>query len=376
MTAERCISGYEATTPEGVTPRFVGLNAPSKKRAGSGQHTCQGLYWALEGTAPKIAFIATHYNADFSEHYLAGHLAARGYGFLGWNTRFRGLEDLFILEPAVEDIGMGVRWLKEVAGVEKMILVGNSGGGSLMAAYHHKTKEDTSLIKGDAFLFLNAHTGRPDVFSKWLDPALLDENNPTKIDPTLDMYNKANGPPYSQEFIKRYRAAQIERSHRITEWVKKELRRLNDAGIPDRVFPIHRTMADLRFTDGTIDPSDRPVPSCYLGDPEQANRGIGLAGRASTLRNWLSMWSLKDSKIKFDVFAANWNIPSIVIQGTADAGVYNSDARSIFDNIVTEDKELHFVSGGHYFDESPEYIIVVLDLITKWVDKRFPGAKA
>ncbi|KAH8731612.1 Alpha/Beta hydrolase protein [Phaeosphaeriaceae sp. PMI808] len=354
MSAEKIVSDHEATVPEGVSPRFIGLNAPSKKQSAHGQHTCQGLYWTLEGKAPTIAFLATHYNADFSEHYLAGHLAACGYGFLGWNTRFRGLEDLFILEPAVEDIGVGCRWLKDVAGVKKVILIGNSGGGSLMAAYHAKSQEDASLVRVDAFIFVNSHTGRPDVFSKWLDPSVIDEDDPVKTDPRLDMYNSSNGPPYSQEFIKSYRAAQIERNHRITEWAKKELQRLNDAGIPDRIFPIHRTMADLRFTDAAIDPSDRPVPSCYFGDPTQANRGIGLAGRSSSLRTWLSLWSLQESKIKFEVFAANWNIPTAVIQGTADVGVFNSDARSIFDSLVTEDKELHFVPGGHYFDDSQE----------------------
>ncbi|KAF4345541.1 alpha beta hydrolase [Fusarium beomiforme] len=373
MSAERIASGFEPTAPEGVSPRFVGLDAPSKKRSPSGQHTCQGLYWTLKSKTPTIAFVATHYNADFSEHYLAGHLAANGYGFLGWNTRFRGLEDLFILEPALEDIGVGVRWLKEVAGIEKVILIGNSGGGSLMAAYHAKSQDDASLVKADAFIFVNSHTGRPDVFSNWLDPAVVDEDDPVKTDPTLDMYNPANGPPYSPDFIKRYRAAQIERNHRITEWVKKELQRLNKAGIPDRLFVIHRTMADLRFTDTTIDPSDRPANSCYFGDPAQANRGIGLAGRTSSLRTWLSLWSLRDSNIKFNVFAAKWNnTPSAVIQGTSDVGVFNSDARSIFDSLETEDKELHFVPGGHFFNDSQEVFDGALKLIVSWVAKRFP----
>ena len=82
-----------------------------------------------------MAFIATHYNVDFSEHYLGDYMAQRGYGFLGWNTRFRGNEAFFILEHALIDIGVGVRWLKEQAGVERVVILGNSGGGSLMGAY-------------------------------------------------------------------------------------------------------------------------------------------------------------------------------------------------------------------------------------------------
>ena len=62
-------------------------------------------------------------------------MATRGIGFLGWNTRFRGFESSFLLDHALVDIGVGVRWLREVQGVETVVLLGNSGGGSLMAAY-------------------------------------------------------------------------------------------------------------------------------------------------------------------------------------------------------------------------------------------------
>ena len=79
--------------------------------------------------------IATHYQIDFSEHYLADYMATRGVGFLGWNTRFRGYESSFLLDHALVDIGVGVRWLREVQDIETVVLLGNSGGGSLMAAY-------------------------------------------------------------------------------------------------------------------------------------------------------------------------------------------------------------------------------------------------
>ncbi|EUA16122.1 hypothetical protein I553_1097 [Mycobacterium xenopi 4042] len=85
--------------------------------------------------------IATHYQIDFSEHYLADYMATRGIGFLGWNTRFRGFESSFLLDHALVDIGVGVRWLREVQGIETVVLLGNSGGGSLMAAYQSQAVE-------------------------------------------------------------------------------------------------------------------------------------------------------------------------------------------------------------------------------------------
>ena len=123
-----------AGTP-GVIREFVGLPSPTARRAGAGGHPCQGLYHRGVGRKPKAAVIAVHYQIDFSEHYLADYLATRGIGFLGWNTRFRGFESSFLLDHALVDIGVGVRWLRDTQAVETILLLGNSGGGSLMAAY-------------------------------------------------------------------------------------------------------------------------------------------------------------------------------------------------------------------------------------------------
>ena len=76
----------------GVVREFIGVSSPTARRAGAGGHPCQGLYHRGVGRKPKVAVIATHYQIDFSEHYLADYLATRGVGFLGWNTRFRGFE--------------------------------------------------------------------------------------------------------------------------------------------------------------------------------------------------------------------------------------------------------------------------------------------
>ena len=119
-----------------VEARFVSSVSPTAPRIMAGGHPCQGLYWTPKGTPrPRTALIAAHYNVDFAEHYFAPYVASRGFGFLGWNTRYRGFEDQFLLEHALIDISVGVRWLIEQAGVETVVIFGNSGGGSLMGAY-------------------------------------------------------------------------------------------------------------------------------------------------------------------------------------------------------------------------------------------------
>ncbi len=193
----------------GVTREFVGMDSPTARRAGSGGHPCQGLYHRGVGRKPKVAMIAIHYQIDFSEHYLADYMATRGIGFLGWNTRFRGFESSFLLDHALVDIGVGVRWLREVQGVETIVLLGNSGGGSLMAAYQaqavdpHVTPLEgmrpaaglTDLPPADGYVASAAHPGRPDVLTAWMDASVVDENDPSQPIPISTCSTSATGRP-------------------------------------------------------------------------------------------------------------------------------------------------------------------------------------
>ena len=365
-----------------VERQWISVASPTLGRAGHGSFPCQGVYHRRAGGAPPTtAFIATHYNVDFAEHYLAAFLATRGYGFLGWNTRYRGNEAYFLLEHALIDIGVGVRWLREQGGVERVVLIGNSGGGSLMGAYQSQAStpnitpaRDTELppdvlelSPADLYVSLNAHPGRPEVLTAWLDPSVVDELDPLSVDAELDMFDLRHGPPYAPEFVERYRTAQVARNERITDWALAELDRLAGAGVRDRVFNLHRVWADLRFNDLTLDPSDRRI-GCYQGDARRANYGPLGIGRTSTLRSWLSMWSLRESQCRGAPHLARITVPSLVVQSTADRGVYLSDAHAIHDALGATDKELHLIPGEHYFEDGGRDDVA--DLIAAWVDRQ------
>lgn len=369
-----------------ISKTFVSSTSPGADRAGAGGNPCQGVYYTPEGAKPRVAMIATHYQIDFSEHYLADLMAERGIGFLGWNTRYRGYEWLFNLDQALVDIGVGVRWLKEQAGVEHVVLLGNSGGCSLMAAYHSQAVEPCvrpardmapapggdDLIPGDAFVSLAAHLGRPDVLTAWMDAAVLDEHDPTLTDPELDLFDPQNGPPYSAEFLERYRDAQVARNNRITKWAKAELARVNAMGYYDRHFNVARTFADPRMVDPDLEPTSRPAGECYRGDTGAANRGDRGIGGETTLRNWLHMWSLEESQCRAEPHLAKLTAPAIVINADGDAGVFPSDADRIFAAIASADKERVDLPGDHYFRGIDGARDTVADVVTEWVNKRFP----
>ncbi len=364
-----------------IVSEFVGLPSPVVGRAGAGGHPCQGIYHRPAGARPSTALIATHYNVDFSEHYLASFMAEREYGFLGWNTRFRGAEAHFLLDHALAEIGVGVRWLREIAGVERVVLLGNSGGGSLMAAYQSQAIEPNvtpvagmrplvaieELPAGDAFIALAAHTGRPEVLTAWLDPSVTDETDPLSVDRALDPFDTGNGPPFSAEFQQRYRAAQRARNERITDWALASLAALAGTRARDRLFNLYRTWADLRMIDPSIEPSDRRANWCYLGEPVKANYGVFGIGTLSTLRSWLSMWSLRTSQCTAAPHLARITVPSLVVQATADTGVYENDAHGLFDALAATDRQFATINADHYLLEPAGARTEAADLIAAWL---------
>jgi pimeloyl-ACP methyl ester carboxylesterase len=371
--------------PDSVDRTFVALDSPTGHVNGAGFHPCQGVWHTPRGLTPKTAVIAAHYSVDFSEHYLAPLLAARGMGFLGWNTRYRNNESWFLLEHALVDVGAGVRWLREESGVDTVVLLGNCGGGSLMAAYQSQAADPTlepagagarlraalaALAPGDLYVSLQAHPGRPEVLTNWLDPSVTDESDPLSRHRTLDMYDPGNGPPYSDAFVARYRAAQVERNDRITQWVRAELDRLERAGASDRNFNVHRTWADLRFMDPALDPSERAPARCLAGDPAWANASpFGIAA-SSSLRTWLSMWSRRDSQCRGAPHLPQITVPALVVQSTADVSVFPSDARAIFDALGSKDKALVWVEGDHYLQSPDGVRDDVAARLAAWVTDR------
>jgi hypothetical protein len=203
-----------------------------------------------------------------------------------------------------------------------------------------------------------------------MDGSVIDETDALATDPTLDPFDPRNGPPFSPDFVRRYRAAQVARNHAITDWVEAEFRRVRAAGFRDRPFAVMRTWADLRMVDPTLEPTKRPVNQCYAGLPAQANRSANGIAAACTLRNWLSMWSLRHAQTRAEPHLALIGNQALVINAEQDSGVYPSDAQRIFDALATTDKTLRPINSDHYFT-TPGARSEQADVIAKWIAKRW-----
>ncbi len=323
---------------------------------------------------------------------MSNALARAGHHVIYANSRYRGVDSALIMEKVVQDLGAAMRDARERLGYRNVILGGWSGGGALSLYYQQQAQHATvtatpagdppdltrlDLPPADGVMLLAAHVSRHGTLTEWIDPAVVDESDPTRRDPELDLYDPRgpNRPPYSADFLARYRAAQIARNRRITAWVKDELAGLRGRGeeLLERAFVVHGTMADPRWLDPTIDPNDRTPGRCYLGDPRIVNMGpVGLA-RFSTLRSWLSQWSLDDALGDGPRCAADLTVPTLVIGNSADDACTPSHTQRLFDAVGHADKELHTIPGAtHYYSGAAQvpHLNAAVERITTWMGER------
>lgn len=316
-------------------------------------------------------------------------LARAGFHVIYCNSRYPGVDYALIMEKVAIDLGACVRDAKERLGYRRVILGGWSGGGSLSAFYQAEAENPTvtqtpagdppdltaaGLTPADGLMFLAAHVSRARTLTEWMDPSIRDESNPDARDPELDLYDpdNPNQPPYADAYIEHYRAAQIARNRRITSWVKDKLGDLRAAGRPNEefAFVVHGTMADPRFVDPALDPSDRKQRWCYLGEPRLVNNSpVGLA-RFSTLRSWLSQWSLDDSNADGERCTARVSVPVLVIGNLADDAATPSHTHRLYDAVSHEDKELLEIPGAtHYYIGQKDKLAEAIEKIGGWLDR-------
>ena len=318
-------------------------------------------------------------------------LADAGFHVLCPGSRYARNDSALIMEKVVLDLGAWIRHAREVLGYEKVVLVGWSGGGSLSLFYQAEAEAPSitqtpagdpvdltsaDLTAADAVIFIAAHLSRAETLTEWLDPSVLDETDPDRRDPEFDIYSPdcPHQPPYAPEFVARFRAAQVARNRRITDWCLETLETLRARGGAEveRAFVTHRTMCDLRWRDLTLDPNGRRPDWTYMGHPETVNVGpVGLA-RYSSLRSWLSQWSYDLSNAKGPKNAARIRrTPVLQIVNGADDAVPASHNPTIRDALATPDSTyVEIGEATHYYLGQPDKLATCIDTVRDWCSAR------
>ena len=302
-------------------------------------------------------------------------------------SRYPKNDSALIMEKVVFDLGQHIRHAREDLGYKKVILVGWSGGGSLSLFYQAQAESPSithtpagdeydltraGLHPADGIIFIAAHLSRAETLTEWIDPSVKDELHPDDRDRELDIYaaDAPHRPPYLADFVARFRAAQQARNRKITSWVLETLEMLkkrND-GEMERGFVVHRTMCDVRWLDSTIDPSGRRPNWCFLGDPRVANSAPAGLGRFSTLRSWLSQWSIDYSNAKGAVNAARIHkTPVLQIVNEADDAVPATHNPVSHQARATPDRELiNIIGATHYYVGQPDQLAQCISSVIDW----------
>jgi len=337
----------------------------------------------------KSVVIFMHPTGGGSYLPMLNSLAKQGIDTVWCDSRYRGTDSALIMEKVLIDLGQCIKHLKEVLNYEKVILGGWSGGGSLSLFYQSQAERTSitetpagdpidlvseNFIPADGVMLIAAHESRHRTFTEWIDGSVLDENNPEKRKLELDIYNKdnLNQPEYSSDFIKAYRHSQIQRNRNITAWVQEKLNDFKKKGENNREFGfvVHRTMADPKWLDASIDPNGRKPNWCFLGEPEIVNNSpIGLA-RFCSLRSWLSQWSYDLAQGDGIKSAENISVPTLVIGNTADDGITPSHTHNLYNAVGNENKELVWIQdANHYYFGQPEKAQESAKTCNRWLQE-------
>lgn len=356
--------------------------------AGSqGKTFLEGQRLVPRGVASDTVYLFMHPATTLNLLPMPTALAEAGLHVLCAGSRYAKNDSALIMEKVVYDLGQYIRHAREALGYRKVVLVGWSGGGSLSLFYQAQAERPSithtpagdaydltaaKLERADGVVFIAAHLSRAETLTEWLDPSVKSELDPDERDPELDIYaaDARHRPPFSAQFVARFREAQRARNRRITDWALDRLEYLKrkSDGEMERAFVVHRTMCDVRWIDPAVDPNGRKPNWCYLGDPRVANAAPAGLARYSSLRSWLSQWSYDKSNAKGPANAARIrSTPVLQIVNGADDAVPATHNPAIRAALATPDKEYVEIEGAtHYYAGQPAQLEKCIRTVRDW----------
>jgi hypothetical protein len=371
----------------------------------------------------KTVALLMHPRGDMQRHYAVPALLEGGIAAWGQAGRYINNDVNLIHERILLDVAAAIRQLKD-RGFERIVLLGNSGGGALYSFYQAQAAtpppgrlRDTAagdpcdlngfeMPPADGIIQLATHLGQGKLMLSIIDPSVTEESDPLSRDPSLDMYDPRNGfqrlpapSRYSPEFLTRYEAGQRARVARIDAvcrehvgewnyWLAKlgaedfdglpveEKQRIERRALAGRYFAVHRTEAHPGYTDPLLWPSRRAIGSFFSPRPDVFNYLEAGFGKYQTPRAWLSTWSGLSSRASTLDCLPRIVVPTLVVAYSGDNAVFNYHTNAIAESSPAADKEHHTVPGDHLGygpkgmgDRSGQR--AALEIIVPWIQKRF-----
>lgn len=367
-----------------------------------------GVLYRPEGGSnlSRIAVLVMHSDEDYLDCPTGPELAKRGFTVLCANVMVK--EGLFFNQPdKMKAVKTAILYLRCCSGVERIVLMGHSGGATLMTAYQCIAENGVKVFQGsekiiphpdcedlppaDGIMLFDANWGNAAMQLFSLDPAVTDEQRGTHLDPSLNLFNPENGfdpsgSTFPAEFIQRFQKAQGARNNRILAHALERLDAIKRGEglyaddeplvIPgaDQNFMNNKLYAqDIRLMSHTKQPhklihadgsiSEEIIRSVRIPEnPVSLTGSLGEGGRIMTVMNYLTSYAVRtldDYGYGEDgVRGIDWDssyccpvgnvtkihVPLLVMGMTAGWEYLASE--TIYDQAASTDKDIAFVEGA------------------------------
>lgn len=362
----------------------------------------------------KIAVLVMHsdenyasYKTDRYSTFPTGpELAKRG--FYCMNANMPSKEGFYWSQPEkMLAIKTYIEYLRSIDGVEKVVIMGHSGGATTTSAYQAIAENGVEVFQGpekivphpdvgklppaDGVMLLDPNWGNAICQLCSLDPAIVDERSGMKINEDISLYNEKNGfdPDdfkYTEEFLTRFVKAQGERNMRILNYALERyhaIERGEGMYIDDEPLVIPAAAQGV-FNNKTFHTPNR---FAHTAKPHKVIHGDGSireeiaktllttrigktytpfleAARIFTVKNYLTSYAIRTEE-NFgygadSMWGVDWDssynsavgnskhihVPFLVTGMTA--GVNVVVAETVYNSIASEDKDLVYLEGSNH----------------------------
>ena len=152
----------------------------------------------VPGEKAHIAIVVMHSDLNYMNHSACTEMSKRGYRVFCVTRNGPGT-----LDQGIQSLRQGMTYLRKVEGVQKIVLLGHSGGATLMSSYQMIAEKGVASCQGpeklfkcpnslagmpaaDGVMLLDANWGNAEMSLFSVDPAVIEQDNGMKINADLD----------------------------------------------------------------------------------------------------------------------------------------------------------------------------------------------
>lgn len=369
-----------------------------------------------EKDASRIAVLVMHSDEDYLTCPTGPELARRGFRVLCANVMNKeGI--LFTQNEKLRCVKDAMEYLRALPGVKKVVLMGHSGGASLLTAYQCMAENGPEVFAGpeklfpwrarhemppaDGLMLLDANWGNAVMQLFSLDPAVTDEQSGKQLNADIDLFTPRNGfepggSTFSAAFIRHYQVAQGQRNTRLIDKAQQRLQKLEEGeglydddepfvipGSAQSFFNNKLFAQDIRLMSHTHEPQLLIHPDGsvtreivysvrHAENPQSMTGSFWEGARFLSVKTYLSSYAIRtEEDFGYDedhVWGIDWSssyaaapgnvekihVPMLVMGMTGGWEYLASE--TIYNMSAAQDKQLAFVEGAsHRFTPAKEY---------------------